>query len=204
MILFQSAPDVSRETVDRLHAFCDLVKKWNPAINLVSKSSIESIWKRHVEDSAQIFPLIPQHCSHIVDIGSGGGFPAIVLAILSKEFAPERRFTLIESDQRKAAFLREAVRHLQLNANIIPERAELLPPLEADVLSARALASLSVLLQLAQRHLISGGTCLFPKGATHLAEVAEAKKEWAFEYEAVPSETDDNGVILRIQDIKHV
>lgn len=204
MMLADIELDVSRETVDRLNDFGELVKKWNPAINLISKSSVATIWRRHIEDSAQIYPLVPSAALNCVDVGSGGGFPAIVLSIISKELAPERHFTLIESDQRKSAFLREAARSFQLNVEIIPDRAEAIAPIGANLVTARALAPLTVLLSVAQRHLAPGGVCLFPKGGAHLEEIAEAKKEWFFECLPISSKTGDNGVILKIQDIRHV
>lgn len=196
--------DVSRETISKLIAYCDLVKKWNPAINLVSKSSVAMLWQRHIQDSAQIYPLIPVDSSQCLDVGSGGGLPAIVLAILSQELDPKRSFTLIESDQRKAAFLRESARNLDIQLQIMPERAEMIDSISAEVLTARALAPLSLLLDIAARHLKPDGVCLFPKGGTYLAEIELAKKEWAFNCVAMPSKTDNYGVILMIQDIRNV
>jgi 16S rRNA (guanine527-N7)-methyltransferase len=196
--------DVSRETIEKLEQFLALIKKWNTAINLVSKPSLAMAWDRHILDSAQIFSVTPESAIHFVDIGSGGGLPGIVLAVLSEELAPDRRFTLVESDQRKAAFLREASRALCLNLTVLSERAESISPLGAEVLSARAFAPLSQLLGTAQRHLLPDGCCLFPKGESYMDEIDAAKKEWTFEYEAITSKTDPRGAILKIYGIQHV
>lgn len=196
--------DVSRETVDRLERYAQLIRKWNPTINLVSKPSLADLWDRHIVDSAQIFAHIPAESRLCLDIGSGGGLPGIVLAAISAELAPERRFTLVESDQRKATFLREAVRELGLKAEIKPVRVEALDPFGADLLTARALAPLSRLLAIAQQHLSADGFCLFPKGETYLQELEEARKAFAFECEPVQSVTDPKGAILKIHGIRNV
>jgi len=195
--------DVSRETVDRLIAFDQLIRKWNPTINLISKASLNDLWSRHIEDSAQLYRYIPLWAVRCVDIGSGGGLPGIVLAAISADLTPERQFTLVESDQRKATFLRQAVRTLGLKAEVLSSRTEALDPLSADTLSARALAPLSKLLVSAQRHLISGGTCLFPKGETYAKELADARKQFVFECDVIQSLTDPKGAILKIYGIRN-
>ena len=120
----QIGTSVSRETMERLEYFGELTAKWTVKINLIAKSTIPDIWNRHIIDSAQVFQYAesPQHW---VDIGSGGGFPGIVMAILAKEHAPETKFTLIESDARKCTFLRTAARELGLNLYAITQRIEL-------------------------------------------------------------------------------
>lgn len=195
--------DVSRETVDRLVLFEQLIRKWNPAINLVSKSSLDDVWIRHIADSAQLYRHIPAAARRCVDLGSGGGLPGIVLAAISADHSPGRVFTLVESDQRKATFLREAARTLGLNAVIQAHRAEALDPLDAEMISARALAPLSKLLVSAQRHLAKGGVCLFPKGESFVQEVDEAKKQFEFECDPIQSLTDPNGVILLVYGIRN-
>lgn len=195
--------DVSRETVERLFLFEQLIRKWNPTINLVSKSSLNDVWLRHIADSAQLYKHIPSDAVNCVDLGSGGGLPGIVLAAISVEQKPERHFTLVESDQRKAAFLREAVRTLGLNAKILAQRTETLDPQDAEVISARALAPLSKLLAAAQRHLAKDGICLFPKGENFAQEIDQARQQFAFECETVQSLTDPNGVILIVHGIRN-
>ena len=195
--------DVSRETLQRLENYVELISKWNPAINLVSKKSMSEIWFRHIIDSAQLFPEIPDCAINCLDIGSGGGFPAIVLAIISAEKSTERKFDLIESDQRKSTFLREVARSLNLNIKVFNNRAEQLAPFGADFLSARALAPLPKLLELASRHLHPDGVCLFPKGETFMQEIAEAEKFFTFNCTIIPSKTDANCAALKISGIRH-
>jgi 16S rRNA (guanine527-N7)-methyltransferase len=195
--------DVSRETQSKLEAFEQLVRKWNPAINLVSKASLSSLWSRHIVDSVQLFPHFPENAIDCLDVGSGGGFPGIVLAAIAAELHPAKRFTLVESDQRKATFLREASRQLGLVVDVKSERIELLQPAAADVLSARALAPLSNLLQTAERHLAPGGVCLFPKGESHPKEIEDAQSLFNFDCKIIPSLTDPKGVILKIHGIQH-
>lgn len=195
---------VSRETLRRLEIYVELIAKWNPAINLVSKNSMSDMWFRHIFDSAQIFPEMPDCAINCLDIGSGGGFPSIVLAIISAEKRPERKFDLIESDQRKATFLREAARTLNLSIQVFDNRAEHVKPFGADFLSARALAPLPKLLELASRHLHPEGVCMFPKGETFLQEIREAEQFFTFNCSIIPSKTDANCAILKIDGIKNV
>lgn len=195
--------DVSRETLDRLDAYVSLVKKWNPKINLVSKKSIEDIWARHVRDSAQILNL-GMNSGKWLDIGSGGGFPGVVAAIMASEKSPNLEFVLVESDQRKAAFLRSAAREVNMKIEIIANRVEELPPFGAKTISARALAPLDKLLEFASLHLDPEGIGLFPKGISYDIEVEEARKTWNFELEQIPSTTDTSAMILKVGAIKHV
>ncbi len=194
--------DVSRETFEKLKAFAELVRKWNPKINLVSKSSLDDLWSRHILDSIQIFELAPGP-GNWVDLGSGGGFPGIVISILNQE---ERKFdvVMVESDQRKSAFLRTAIRELDLAAKVKTERIEELECLEADVLSARALADLTKLLGFAGLHLKRGGIALFPKGQSWQREDLEARQDWTYDLETVTSKTNSDAAILKIKDIARV
>lgn len=196
--------DVSRETRTRLNAYADLLRTWNPKINLVSRTTIEELWPRHIEDSAQLIDLAPEDTRHWVDIGSGGGFPGLVIAILAKETRPELSVTLVESDQRKAVFLRTVVQKTGINASVVGKRIEAAEPLCADVLSARALAPLTVLLGFAERHLAPRGICLFPKGAGWRREVHEALEQWRFRCEDIPSATSPEAAILKIGEIQRV
>lgn len=195
--------DVSRETEAALSAFAALVRRWNPAINLVAPSTLADLDSRHIADSAQLLPLAPPGWTHWADLGSGGGFPGLVIAILARD-RPESRVTLVESDQRKATFLRTAARELSLPVTVHTTRAEQLAPLGANVLSARALAPLAQLLPFAHRHLRPGGTALFPKGRRHAEEVAEARRTWHFDLTEHSSQTDPEGRILQIERIAHV
>lgn len=193
---------VSRETHRQLEILVETLERWQKAINLVGRTTMDSVWKRHIQDSAQIVPLIPVEAKALVDLGSGGGFPGLVIAAMR----PDLQITLIESDARKAAFLGEAARKMGLKnpPKIVIQRIEAAPPSGADVVSARALAPLALLLEWAQRHRSDTAICLFHKGKGWQAEVDEAKKEWDFSPEPIASVTDRDAVILRIApDLRH-
>lgn len=193
--------DVSRETMADLQAFAALVLKWTPKINLISASSEAMIWDRHIVDSVQIYRYAPDDFRLWLDIGSGGGFPGIVAAILGKAQHPDAQFTLIESDQRKVAFLRTAIRQLGLAARVFADRIEDVPPSGADVVSARALGSMSVLLPLVSYHMQPAGVAILHKGRQARAEIDEAQRNWRFALEEQPSLTDPDARILLIQRI---
>lgn len=194
---------VSRETSDKLAQFAQLVEKWTAKINLISKPSIPHIWDRHIRDSVQLYQHAPIR-NHWVDLGSGGGFPAIVLALMSQQDGRQTKFTLVESDQRKCVFLRTAIRELGLDASVINDRIEKIAPLNADILSARALANLKMLVGFADVHLAEDGVALFPKGSNWEAEDVDARKVWQYTCDPIPSETDPSAAVLRIKEISHV
>ena len=184
--------------------FTDILTRWNDRINLISKPSLQSVWVRHIIDSIQVFDLATDARGHWGDLGTGGGFPGAIAAIMAKEEAPECHFSFVESDQRKAAFLATVVRDLGLTVDIHVDRIEHVPPLGADILSARALAPLPRLLAFAQRHLRSNGTAFFPKGANHQAEIDEALATFRFDLQKHQSKTDPQAVILAIKGISRV
>lgn len=192
--------NVSRETNERLKAFADLTVKWTAKINLIAKSTVPDVWQRHIIDSAQLYQFAPAY-DHWVDIGSGGGFPGIVMAVMALELNPDGRFTLIESDVRKATFLRSAIRELSLNAYVKTQRIELAEPEGADVVSARALGSVSELLPLVHRHMKPTGTALLMKGRRYAEELQGVSDDWAFELDEYPSITDPSSRILSIKRI---
>ena len=195
---------VASVTAERLHRHVAELVRWNKAINLVSASTLADTWDRHVVDSAQLVPLAPSFPSHWADLGSGAGFPGLVVAIILAETSPETRVTLIESDRRKASFLREVARLLGLAATVVTERIEATAPLSADVVSARALAPLDALIPLAARHLVHDGVALFSKGARADKELASAAASWSFSVERLPSITDATAEVLRLKGLKHV
>ena len=194
---------VSRETKERLVLLVSMLKKWNPAINLVSRASLDDAWTRHILDSAQLHGLTSTATHHWADLGSGGGCPGLVIAIIAAELRPTMRLTLVESDQRKAEFLRHACRSLGLRPRVDVNRIESVAPLGADLVSARALAPLDTLLGYAHRHLATGGIALFPKGKNHLGEIENAKRNWRFALEVLPSRTDSAAAILQVKDLSH-
>lgn len=189
----------------RIAAYEALVRRWNPRINLVAPSTLADLRDRHVADSAQLFALAPPDWRHWADLGSGAGFPGLVVAILAAQARPAGRVALVESDRRKAAFLATVRRELGLDCDIHADRIERLAPLGADIVTARALAPLDRLLPLARRHLRPGGTALFPKGARGVAEeIAAAQGDWSFDLDRLPSRTSTGSVILRIGNIERV
>lgn len=194
---------VSRETFDRLKLYEGLVRKWNPAINLVARSTLDHIWQRHFVDSAQLYAASGARTGRWVDLGSGGGFPGLVVAALAAGEGRELKITLVESDQRKAAFLRTAAREMGLaGVEILTARIEDLPPLKADILSARALAPLDGLLGFCTLHMKEDGIGLFPKGQNYRTEIDQALENWRFSYEALPSATADDAVVLTVRNIE--
>jgi len=198
------ALDVSRETHQRLTLYAELLRQWTARINLVARSTLPDLWTRHFADSAQLYRLAPHPVDHWVDLGSGGGFPGLVIAILGMEAGSPARVTLVESDMRKAAFLATVIRQTGAPATVIARRAETLKPLGADVLSARALASLPVLLGHAERHLAPSGTALFPKGVSWEKECVAARDKWKFDARVATSETDDGAVVMSIKGVARV
>lgn len=192
---------VSRETEEWLRHFEALLRKWNPAINLVARATLDQVWSRHILDSAQIYALDDTGSRTWVDLGSGGGFPGLVVAILAKGKGRDLAMTLVECDRRKAAFLMTVARELDLAVRVLDQRIEALPPLGAGVISARALAPLADLVAHAARHLAPDGLALFPKGANHAAEQRQALESWRFSYRATASVTEPDAVIYSIRGI---
>lgn len=188
---------VSRETLERLEAFAGLLTAWNQRLNLVGRGTVEDLWRRHILDSAQLHPLIPPGAETLVDLGSGAGFPGVVLAIMGGPAVH-----LVESDQRKCVFLREAIRVTAARATVHPVRIEAAPTLQADVVTARALAPLDKLLDLAHRFLKRDTMCLFLKGRTAAEELTTARESWEMTVEPLPSRSDQTGSILRLTNIE--
>ena len=190
-------PGISESARERLDRFAHLLLRWNARINLISRRDEPAIWPRHILDSAQLVTLLADSPGPIIDLGSGAGFPGLVLAILTG-----MPVHLVESDQRKAAFLREASRVADVNATVHAIRAEtlLLPP--APVVTARALASIAALLPLALPLLRPDGFCVFPKGRGADAELTAAATEWHMRVERFPSRTSPDATLLRISEIR--
>ncbi len=196
---FAKDTGVSRETLARLKAYADLLALWNKKINLVGRSTEPEVWQRHMLDSAQLFPLIPAGTRTLLDMGSGAGFPGLVLAILG---VPQVH--LVESDQRKCAFLREAARMTQAPATIYAKRIEALAAFPVDVVTARALAPVAELLDWSARFISEKTTCIFPKGQNVEVELTEAHKRWRITVDQRPSRTDSRGTILCISEVRRV
>ncbi len=187
------------ETRDRLRAYVDLLLRWNARINLIGRATEDEVWTRHIDDSLQLAPLLPAGAIALADLGSGAGFPGLVLSI-----AGGLPVTLIESDRRKASFLAEAARLTAAPATIAAHRVEDVPPLSTRLITARAFAPLPKLLPLAARHLAPGGVLLLPKGARSEDELTAAAAGWHMRVERFPSRTAPDATILRISELRPV
>ncbi len=193
--------DVSRETIARLEVFESLVRKWNPSINLIAKSTLHDIWERHIVDSVQLHQFAPPDPDTWLDIGSGGGFPGIIMAIMSSGGGYQTKFTFIESDQRKSTFLRTAAREVGLDIKVYADRIEKVEPVGAAVVTARALKSLNELMPFLHRHMRPDGIAILPKGQNFAAEIPDAKSNWRFDLAEHPSKTNNDARILIVKDI---
>ena len=171
---------------------------WNKKINLVSENSTKDVWGRHFLDSAQIFRHIGPADRHLLDMGSGGGLPGLVLGIMAKKKYPNLKITLVESDTRKAVFLKEVVRSQRLNSTVLSDRVEQLPRQNADIVTARAVAPLKTLLGYAYQHMSQTGVCIFLKGISYKNEVEEALDFWRFNISVDESITNEGSVVLKI------
>ena len=196
--------NVSRETFLRLKEYEKLLFKWNAKINLVSRSTLDNFWNRHVLDSAQFLSSVGEKAGKWVDLGSGGGLPGLVVAILSDEIEPVNKLFLVEADVRKAVFLKTVCRELGLKVEVYNNRIEELPSISANIVSARALAPLKTLCLYAKNHLEKDGVAVFAKGENWKAELVEAQKKWIFSYEAVKSTLHEGSVVLVLRGIKSV
>lgn len=194
--------NVSVEAFDDLTILVKLLVKWNKVINLIGKSTVEDVWQRHIIDSVQIWQHRPDNLKTWVDIGSGGGFPGLVLAILAKHDVPQAKFYLIESDIRKCAFLKNVSRETFLNTEILSERIENVQYLQSDVVSARALAPVDKLFELSCHFLTDKAFCLFLKGKGCDKEIEKALESWRFQSETTKSISDDTGVILKVWNLE--
>jgi len=193
---FAAATGVSRETLARLEAYAGLLRQWSARINLVAASTLGDVWRRHFLDSAQLFPLVPFGTQSLIDLGSGAGFPGLVLAIMGV-----KGVELIEADARKCAFLREAARVAGAPVVIHHARIDSVPPHVVDVLTARGLAALDRLLVMAQPFVSLQTLCLFPKGGQAGQELAAAAPAWEMDVASHASCTDPRGVILCLKGV---
>jgi 16S rRNA (guanine527-N7)-methyltransferase len=188
---------VSRETLERLGVYVDLLGRWQRAINLVGAATLADPWRRHILDSAQLMAHLPPGARSVVDLGSGAGFPGMVLAILG---APG--VVLIECDRRKVEFLREVARATGTAVGLQADRIERLPDMPAGVVTARALAPLPRLLPLAERFLAADSVCLFLKGRGVADELTAARESWHMVAETFPSLSAPSGVVLQLRGVR--
>lgn len=192
------ADHVSTETRERLRMFESMLKKWNRSVNLISKGTLNHLWERHFEDSAQLLDCAPE-AKRWLDVGSGGGFPGLVLVIMAAERGWEAEFTLIESSAKKCSFLRCVLFEIGLSADVLETRCENAEPQNADAVTARALAPLPKLLAMTTPHVSPHGVLIFPKGRKRQQEVVKARQMWTFDLQEKMSRTDADSAILLIK-----
>ena len=193
---FQRDTNVSRETLSRLETYAGLLETWNKTTNLVSPATIPDLWFRHFLDSAQLLPFT-QEIPTLVDFGTGAGFPGLVLAILGQ---PEVH--LVESDQKKVAFLREAARLTQAKVTFHPVRVEALKAVPSAQICARAVAPIARLLELAAPITAPETKFVFLKGQNVGVELTEAHKIWRMEVESHVSRTDSTGRVVILREVR--
>ena len=200
---FQSITGVDDDVISRLRTYAKLLEKWQGAINLVGPDTMDDIWGRHFLDSAQLAKYIGPDAV-VADLGSGAGFPGMVLAIMGPAFGGGKKVHLLESDERKSTFLSTVNRECRAGAEIHTGRIEKAKPIGADVVVARALAPLEKLISLALPHRISTGKCLFLKGKSWRDELTIARKSWNMPADTLntwPSITDKEASVIEIKDI---
>jgi 16S rRNA (guanine527-N7)-methyltransferase len=197
---FAVASNVSRETLDRLKTYVALLAEWNEKHNLVSSKSLEDVWRRHVWDSAQLARYIPDDAHTLVDLGSGAGFPGLVLAEMLRG---KVAVSLYESTGKKAEFLKAAAARLDLPVQVHNERIEAKLRPAADIVTARALAPLDKLLPYAQQFASRQTICLFLKGQSVVSELTAIRKSWRMKALQHPSLSDPSGVVLEIRELRH-
>ncbi|HPG88037.1 MAG TPA: 16S rRNA (guanine(527)-N(7))-methyltransferase RsmG [Hyphomicrobium sp.] len=202
---FRTQFGISRETLARFETYAALLTRWQKTINLVAPSTVGDVWHRHFADSAQLMRYAPNGATRWLDLGSGAGFPGLVLAILAAERGGQRH-TLIESDTRKAAFLREVARETGVAVEIVTARIELAETAakvgEINCVTARALAPLPRLATWVAPYFGSSTVGLFLKGRDVAAELDEARREWDFDFQLLPSVTDEAARVVRMSGLR--
>ena len=199
---FAAQTGVSRETLARLKAYAEMLVDWNERHNLVARSTLPDLWQRHFWDSAQLASVIPEKAKTLADLGSGAGFPGLVLAALR----PDLAVTLHEATTKKCILLRTAAERMALHVTVENARMEDLSPRSFDVVTARACAPLTRLLEYAHKFVNPNSVCLFLKGQNVGSELTEAAKYWNIKVSQVPSQTDHSGAIVTVRELgpRHV
>ena len=193
--------NVSRETLNSFDVYKTLLSKWNEKINLVSKHTLVDIWERHFLDSGQIIKNVEVSGKRWVDVGSGAGFPGLVVALLLRDRKVDCDLVLVEKNPKKAFFLNEVIRKLNLSVEVVNDNIYTLEPLNADILTARAFSELNNLMEIAFRHRKKDGICLFLKGENYRVELDKTLNYWFFDYDIVGSLSSSSGKILRVKKI---
>ncbi|MBQ7633274.1 MAG: 16S rRNA (guanine(527)-N(7))-methyltransferase RsmG [Alphaproteobacteria bacterium] len=194
---------VSRETIQKLNNFVEILRNWNNKMNLVSKNSMNDVWERHVLDSLQLLDYIPQNAKQLVDIGSGAGFPAAVLAIVMQEKMPQTKITMVESIVKKTVYLNDVSQKLGLfNVKIENNRVENIVFKDVDVVTARAVAALDVLCGYAYKIIGKSGKLLFLKGRTYEQEHTVACQKWDYDLTIYPNKYCGDGVLMELCNLR--
>jgi 16S rRNA (guanine527-N7)-methyltransferase len=201
-VLQRAGINVSRETLERLEHYRELLIKWSKAIDLVGPREMEVFWRRHVLDSLQLLALAPAQNTW-TDLGSGAGLPGIIIAC-GQANTPESHVTMVEKNPKRVAFLKTCVRELQITAEIVSGDLTIVPVPNAKVVTARALAPLPTLFDLSYRFMVNGARGLFPKGRDARAEIETAQADgWMFHVKHHQSLSDPDACILEIQELRH-
>jgi 16S rRNA (guanine527-N7)-methyltransferase len=200
---FLDGVGVPYETIHRLTRYEEMLICYNEKTNLVASSTLSQIWTRHFLDSAQLLPFIPDTAESLADMGSGAGFPGLVLALVAQDKGRSLRVHAIESIGKKADFLKAIVDELKLDVVVHRERIEDIKDLKADVVTARALKPLPEALKYAKPLMKNNSVCILLKGKRSTEELTQAKKYWTFDVEIHPSRSDDSGKILVLKNLRH-
>ena len=198
---FVKSLNVSRETLNGFYEYETLLSKWNEKINLVSKNTLVDIWERHFLDSGQIIKHVEISGKRWVDVGSGAGFPGLVVALLLRDRKIDCDLVLVEKNPKKGFFLSEVIRKLKLSVEVVNDNIDTLEPLKADILTARAFSELNKLIEIAFRHRKKEGICLFLKGENYRMELDKTLNYWFFDYDIVDSLSSSSGKIIRVKKI---
>ena len=198
---FVKSLNVSRETLNGFYEYKTLLSKWNEKINLVSKNTLVDIWERHFLDSGQIIKHVEVSGKRWVDVGSGAGFPGLVVALLLRDRKIDCDLVVVEKNPKKVFFLNEVIRKLNLNVEVVNDNIYTLEPLNADILTARAFSELNNLIEISFRHRKKEGLCLFLKGENYRFELDKTLNYWFFDYDVVSSLSSSSGKIIRVKKI---
>ena len=198
---FIKSLNVSRETLKGFYEYKALLSKWNEKINLVSKNTLVDIWERHFLDSGQIIKHVEASGKKWVDVGSGAGFPGLVVALLLRDRKIDCNLVLVEKNPKKFFFLNEVIRKLNLNVEVLNDNIYTLEPLNADILTARAFSELNNLIEISFRHRKKEGLCLFLKGENYRFELDKTLNYWFFDYDVFDSLSSSSGKIIRVKKI---
>ena len=198
---FIKSLNVSRETLKGFYEYKTLLSKWNEKINLVSKNTLVDVWERHFLDSGQIIKHLEASGKRWVDVGSGAGFPGLVVALLLRDRKIDCDLVLVEKNPKKCFFLNEIIRKLNLSVEVVNDNIYTLEPLNADILTTRAFSELNNLIEIAFRHRKKEGICLFLKGENYRIELDKTLNYWFFDYDIVDSLSSSSGKIIRVKKI---